>query len=647
MTIQRGDFERFFHFSPDLLCLVDRGGSFRKVNDAFRSTLGYSEEELPARPFDALVHPEELEATRTELGKLTSALSSVHFENRFCCKDGSYRWLSWTCRVPEPGSWLVYAAARDITDRKAAEALLLRMNRALESAAACSRALIRSSDEKTLLDRICRVIVETGGYRFAWVGCAREDEGKTVIPVAQAGFEQGYLESLDLTWADKARGRGPTGTAIRTGRAVICRDIQSDPHFAPWREDALRQGYASSSALPLAGDGPVFGALNIYAVQPDAFDSREAELLQNLADNLAYGITTLRIRAERQRSEKALEESRREWEITLNAISDWVTLVDPASRRILRSNCVARSFVGLSPEALTGRVCCELLHGRKGPINDCPVTRMIESKKRETREVRSPDGDHWYLITADPVLDEAGKVVGAVHTVRDITDRKESELEIRTIHRVLAAITGVLSLPEILETVLDESRNITGLEGGTICMVTPENTLQLAAHRAASEATIQDLSTNQVAIGDCLCGKCAQDHKPLILSDRKAVLPFSTREAARDEEIRFHAAFPLISGGNCLGVLCLFTRTEKKPTERSLKLIETVTAQIALAIRNAQLHEETLHNAATLEEQVRERTAALERQNEELARFNKLFVDREFRIKALRDRVKELKRMKR
>jgi len=525
------------------------------------------------------------------------------------------------------------------------EVRLLRMNRALEATAACTRALIQSPDEKTLLDQICRIIVEMGGYRLAWVGVRPAGCRSTRNSRGPVRIRKWLLESLDLTWADNLRGQGPTGTAIRTGSAVICRDIHSDPRFEPWRKEALQRGYASSAALPLAGNGGVvFGALNIYAAQPDAFDPKEVGLLQNLADNLACGIAALRMRAERQRSEEALEKSRKEWETTFDAISDWVALVDPESRRILRSNRSDEAFVGIPHAEILGQVCCELLHGRKGPIPECPLTRMMETGRRETREVQTPDGNRWLLITMDPVFDSHGNLVSVVHTARDITDRKESEMEIKTINRVIAAITGVLNIQEILDKVLDESLNITGLEGGTICMVTPENTLHLAAHRAASEATIQDLSTNKVAIGDCLCGECARDHKPLILHDREAVLRFSTREAARGEDIRFHAAFPLITGGKCLGVLCIFTRTDRKPSERSLKLIETITAQIALAMNNAQLYETTVRHAATLEDQVKERTAELENQKRELERFNRLFVDREFRIKELRESVKELER---
>ncbi len=234
-------------------------------------------------------------------------------------------------------------------------------------------------------------------------------------------------------------------------------------------------------------------------------------------------------------------------------------------------------------------------------------------------------------------------------SVEDIGYQKQAEIEIKTINeellamnRIITAIAGALSINEILEYVLDETLGITGLEGGTICMATPQNTLQLAAHRNTSEATLLDLTAHEIKVGDCLCGECARDHQPLILWDREAVLKFATREATRGEDIRFHAALPLITGGKCLGVLCVFTRTDKKPEARRLKLIETVTAQIALAIQNAGLLEESLRNAAMLEERVKNQTAELEDKIAKLERLNRLFVDRELRMKELKEKIKEL-----
>lgn len=118
--------------------------------------------------------------------------------------------------------------------------------------------------------------------------------------MASAGYEAGYLESLQITWADSERGQGPTGCAVRSGKVEIAHDIAQNPAYGPWREQALQRGYASSIALPLKKEaGEVFGVLNIYAAEAQAFDAAEIHLLQELADDLAFGVLTLRTRRER------------------------------------------------------------------------------------------------------------------------------------------------------------------------------------------------------------------------------------------------------------------------------------------------------------------------------------------------------------
>jgi len=218
--------------------------------------------------------------------------------------------------------------------------------------------------------------------------------------------------------------------------------------------------------------------------------------------------------------------------------------------------------------------------------------------------------------------------------------------ELRILNRVIIDCATTLEIEELLNKVLDEALTITGLEGGTFCFVTPEETLQLAAHRATSEATIVDLTSQVIKVGDCLCGQCASDHKPLILADREAVLKYATREATRHEDIRFHAAFPLVTGERCLGVLCVFTRTDIKPEARKLQLLETICTQVALAMANARLYAEQIQQNLELDEKVRLRTLALEKKNRELEKFNKLFVDREFRINELKEQLKKLEMQK-
>jgi PAS domain S-box-containing protein len=204
------------------------------------------------------------------------------------------------------GSTLIMETGIDITERKRAEAQLLRTNRANRALSRCNQAVIRAVDEPSLLQQICQSVVEDAGYRLCWVGQAENDEAKSVRPVAQAGFEDGYLSTLNITWADTERGRGPTGTCIRTGRTEVVKDIATDPKILPWRAEALKRGYASSIAIPLVVDSAVFGALSIYAEEPEAFGPEEVSLLTELANDLTFGIATLRARVQRDRAEEEI-----------------------------------------------------------------------------------------------------------------------------------------------------------------------------------------------------------------------------------------------------------------------------------------------------------------------------------------------------
>ena len=198
----------------------------------------------------------------------------------------------------------------DITERKQSEKELHRANRALKTFSECNQAVVRARKEPHLLHEICRIIVDIGGYRLAWVGFVRQDEAKTVQPVAQAGYEEGYLDKLNITWADTERGRGPTGTAIRAGKPIVVKNILTDPNYTPWRAEASNRGYESGIALPLISNGQAFGTLNIYAEEPDAFDSEEIKLLTELADDLAYGIIALRTLSAHKQAEKELKKHR-------------------------------------------------------------------------------------------------------------------------------------------------------------------------------------------------------------------------------------------------------------------------------------------------------------------------------------------------
>jgi diguanylate cyclase (GGDEF)-like protein/PAS domain S-box-containing protein len=204
----------------------------------------------------------------------------------------------------------------DIPEAERAEEALFRLNRELRAISRCHQTLMRAVDEQTLLRDICRIICDEAGHPLVWVAFAEHDDVKTVRPVAFAGFSDGYVEQARISWADTERGRGPIGTAIRTGTTASIQDYATDPRAALWRAGALRRGYRSEIALPLKNENAIpFGSLNIHSSEPNAFSSNEEiRLLEELAGDLAFGIAVLRARDERKHIDRRLQANLRFFE---------------------------------------------------------------------------------------------------------------------------------------------------------------------------------------------------------------------------------------------------------------------------------------------------------------------------------------------
>ena len=200
--------------------------------------------------------------------------------------------------------------ARDVSELRRLGDRERRRERALLTLTRCSEVLVRASGEQELLDQVCAQIVEVGGHLLCWVGWLADDGSRAILPAARAGRDEGYVDGLEVTWDDVPKGRGPTGTAARTGRVALSRDVMTEPTMAPWSEAARQRAFRSSCALPLRLDGRVAGVVSIYSGAVDAFDEEERALLTRLVDNLAFGVSARRTAVERVRAEQELHRSR-------------------------------------------------------------------------------------------------------------------------------------------------------------------------------------------------------------------------------------------------------------------------------------------------------------------------------------------------
>jgi diguanylate cyclase (GGDEF)-like protein/PAS domain S-box-containing protein len=232
--------------------------------------------------------------------------------------------------------------------RRQAEENSGRLNRALRLIGACNEVVLQTREEQALLDGVCRAIVEKGGYALAWVGYRQEDPDKSIRPVARAGIDDGYVDAARASWgAENPRGLGPGGVAIRTGITQISHDWANNPQVGPWRDHALERGFRSTISLPLAHEGQVFGVIAIYSVEPYSFNPDEGKLLRELADNLAFGIASLRTANARRDAEAALGETEQRYRFMLDNAADGVLIVDPQGHFVY-ANLAASNILGYS-----------------------------------------------------------------------------------------------------------------------------------------------------------------------------------------------------------------------------------------------------------------------------------------------------------
>jgi len=302
-------------------------------NSVAHQQLGYSREEF------ARLRVPDYEALE-DIGQIRAHEQAFlqkggdDFETQHRTKSGECRNVHVMLRVLEfADRRSVYCIYQDITEQKKSKMALQRANRALRTLSATNEELVRATNEQDLLQAVCRIIVDQGGYDGAKVAYAQRDAEKSIKPMAWAGLDEHYVTHHAQTWADTAAGQRPVSRAIRNGRREIARNIRLAAAFSDSRDEIARMGYSSNVALPLFEGSRVLGALNIYASEAEAFDDEEIHLLEQLASDLSYGIATLRTKAERDRIahehlhhheilRKSLEES-------IQAIAHTVEMRDP------------------------------------------------------------------------------------------------------------------------------------------------------------------------------------------------------------------------------------------------------------------------------------------------------------------------------
>ena len=385
------DGENFFKYSMDILVIAS-DAAFIKVNPATMLILGYTEEELLGRPFLSFVHPEDVDVTLAEVAKLQKGLTTISFENRYLCKDGSYKWLNWNT-YPDTDTGLLYATARDITKAKSDREMLLMADRFFKM----SFEMLIVANTKYFLkvnDAFTRILgyEQREAFSMPFMDIVHPDDlAKTVEAIEKLKQGQAVINyRLRLRCKDNSyKWLEVSGSIDKESKLVyaVARDITEQVKLENGRQIAINELMANEEKLEL-----ILENINEGVIVTD--DKREV-ILANYVANEMFGI---------QNNDK----------ITAN-LTDRFELYFPDEKSIFPSQLLPLE------KALNGE-----------PTNDVDIV-LWDPEQEEKRRV---------LMSGRPLVDPQNKVVAAVVTVKDISRYKQLEEELQVTEQKYRRLIG-------------------------------------------------------------------------------------------------------------------------------------------------------------------------------------------------------------
>ncbi len=322
--------------------------------------------------------------------------------------------------------WVYRQLTREVSRRERSERNLLQINRLYSVLGHVSKAVSGIRDRNELLQELCRVTVDHGKFKMAWIGMLDEAAGR-VKPVAHSGMEQSYIDQLSIPISpDESQGRGPTASAIREGRPFICNDIHTNPRHVLWREDATRRGYRSSAAFPIRVESRNVGAVSLYAVEPHFFDDESVKLLDKVAEELSFALEAAGRESRRGRAEEALRDSEERFRQMAENIEEVFWMIDAGSSSVLYVSPAYERVWGHAREKLSAapQPFLEAVH----PDDRQRVDSAFENlRSRGTSDekfrILRPNGSvRWIWNRAFPIHDASGATYRYAGIAQDITE---------------------------------------------------------------------------------------------------------------------------------------------------------------------------------------------------------------------------------
>ncbi|HVY04841.1 MAG TPA: EAL domain-containing protein [Burkholderiales bacterium] len=371
---------------------------------------------------------------------LTSANWDAHEEtlrNRRPLRDFAYRRFTSTgearwSRVSanpihdENGRFLGYlGVASDITQQRKSEQEIMRLKDLYAALSQTNRAIIHCRDAQSLFDEVCRVAVEHGRFRLAWIGMVAE--GGWIVPAALHGVASDVFRRVKASInPDIQEGQGFNGAVVREGRHFVCNDYYAEPRVAPWRELARATGVKSAAFFPLHRRGECVGTLTLHGNEVNFFTEQLVSLLQEMSTNISFALDNLQSETEREAAKRALDASEQKFRHLADSVPEMFWTADPKTGQI--------TYVSPAYEKIFGYSVADFrdpwLFVHPDDMDDLKKAyeHVCDAKQDYEFRIIHPDGEvRWLHARSFPIEDEHGEVTLITGITEDITLRKLDE----------------------------------------------------------------------------------------------------------------------------------------------------------------------------------------------------------------------------
>lgn len=525
---------------------------------------------------------------------------------------------------------------------------LTRLYRMLSEA---DRAIFAAADEEAMLQDICAIAVEHGGFEASWAGL-RHARGDAMRIAGAAGVDTQTLRTALEKLDGVPDGRPLTAAVLREKTPQVCNDVLGNPGIAAIHGAAREHNFRSMAIFPLLRDEEVIGTFNLFAAEIDFFGPRLIDLLRQLAVNLSFALEKITGQNAHQAAEACLRESEERFRGTFEQAAVGIAHVG-TDGSWLRVNSKLAQIVGYTREELLGLTFQNITH--PADLNaDLELMQDVLAGRRANysleKRYRRKDGSLiWIDLTVSLVRDAQAEPKYFISVIEDISERKLAEAALQRRNHELAVInalgTHVSLTLEPAEVISAALNRIMGSVSPNLALfyLHREGELRLQQSRFTDiQFAEEDAATKKV--GECLCGLAAAQRRAVIAADIHRD-PRCSLSECKEAGLRSFAALPLLAGDELLGVLSFAWREQIDLADREV-FLQALAGQAAIGLNNAILHQKVRSHAEELEKKVAERTTALTEKKHELEGLVTSLNRQTFELERANSKLQEIDRLK-